>query len=87
MRSILWRLLMWLWARHAKKLYGWPGSQGELFNTACFQSAIRQTTGTALSAAIVSMWLRDAGYVAGHGGCHWYRSTGHLNESMLKGHP
>ena len=83
MRLILWRLLIWLWTRRAKKLYGWPGTQGELFNTACFQAAIRQTTGTDINGATAAMWLQDFGYVAGHGGCHWYRSVGHLNKSML----
>lgn len=86
MGRILWRLLIWLWVRRAKQSYGGPGSRGELFNTACLQNAIRQTTGTAVSSAAAGMWLRDFGYVTGHGGCHWYKSVGHLNEAMLRGY-
>jgi uncharacterized membrane protein YbhN (UPF0104 family) len=65
MGRILWRILIWLWVRQAKQSYGGPGSRGELFNTACFQNAIRQTTGTAISSAAARMWLTDSGYVAG----------------------
>jgi hypothetical protein len=86
MHAFLWRVIVWLWIRRATNLYGFPSTQGELFSTACFQTAIKQTTGTGVSKAVAAMWLRDFGYVSGNDGCRWYRSVGHLNESMLRGY-
>lgn len=73
MTSILWKLLMWLWVRRATKRYGGPGEQGELFNTACFQSAVGATTGQSIGEQTVRVWLVECGYFRGHGGCHWYK--------------
>lgn len=74
MSQLLWRLLLWSWARRAKKEYGGPGDRGELFNTACFSCAVNSTTGFLPDGSLAAGWLREAGYVDGYGGCHWYGS-------------
>lgn len=74
MRLILWRFLVWLWAREAQRRYGGPGEQGELFNTSSFQNAVWSTTGSLVSAGHATNWLREHGYHEGQGGCHWYKN-------------
>jgi hypothetical protein len=74
MDKIIWRLLMWMWVRQAKRSYCGPGERGELFNTACFQSAVLATTGTIPVSQTCDDWLRGCGLHAGHGECHWLRT-------------
>lgn len=74
MDRIIWRLLMWIWVRRAKRAYGGPGKLGELFNTACFQQAAGKTTGQTVGDQTSRTWLVEYGYFPGHGGCHWFRS-------------
>lgn len=71
MNRILWKLLMWSWCRRARKLYGGPGENGELFNTACFQAVVKTTVGTHIAHPVIE-WLTQAGYIQGPGGAHWF---------------
>jgi tetrahydromethanopterin S-methyltransferase subunit D len=77
MDRLVWRVLMWLWIKKAKRAYGGPGERGEGFNTACFQSAVKRTTGCAPSGDLAGHWLREAGLTEGSGGCHWFAQSAH----------
>lgn len=72
----LFRWLLWLWCRRAKRVYGGPGKRGEDFNSANFQSSVHITTGLLPDAETARRWLAVAGYYPGYGGCHWFRSKG-----------
>lgn len=72
MDKLLWKLLVWMWARRAQKQYGGPGDKGELFSTANFTSSMRKTTMMEVGEQTARVWLNQAGYWRGHGGCHWY---------------
>jgi len=72
MDKLIWRVLMWMWVRRAKKAYGGPGGHGELFNTANFQQAAGKTSGQTVGDQTAKIWLVAAGYVPGHDGCHWF---------------
>lgn len=72
MDKLIWRVLMWMWVRRAKRAYGGPGERGELFNTACFQNVAAKASGQSVGDHTAKMWLVAAGYVPGHGGCHWF---------------
>lgn len=70
--KLLWKLLVWIWARRAQKQYGGPGDKGELFNTASFTSAVRETTVKDIDVQSAITWLVRNGYFRGRGGSHWY---------------
>ena len=71
MDRLLWKLLMWIWTRRARKVYGGPGDKGEWFNTASFQQVAGKTTGQTVGDAC-RVWLVDYGFDPGTGGCHWH---------------
>ena len=64
---------MRLWTRHAKLLYAGPGKSGELFNSASFQTAVCETTGTFPDSHMTSVLLTLDGYHPGFGGAHWFK--------------
>lgn len=72
MDKLLWKLLMWMWARRARKQYGGPGDNGELFCTANFQNAMQNTTNMVTGEQMASTCLIRNGYWRGYGGSHWY---------------
>ena len=74
MDKLIWRVLMLMWARRAKRACGGPGERGELFNTASFQRAAGKTSGQTVGDQTAKMWLVAAGYAPGNGGCHWFKN-------------
>jgi len=60
MDKLIWKALMWIWIRRAKRSYGGPGERGEWFNTSRFQDAVNETTGVTPDKGTANSWL--AGY-------------------------
>lgn len=73
MDRLIFKLLIRIWARRAKKSYGGSGVRGELFNTANFQNAVFMTTGWTPSHTTVIVWLNKNGYFVDNSGCHWHK--------------
>lgn len=74
MDRILWKILMAIWIRRAKRNYCPRGEMGEAFDTASFESAVKKTTGYSPGSGAVLSWLTEYGLSWGYDGCHWLRS-------------
>ena len=76
---------MWMWCRDATKRYWGPDATGVYFNTACFQQAVRKTTGQMPDEQTAKMWLGTYGkFYYGHGGCHWFKDMARADATYQK---
>ena len=65
-------LLLWItrrWIRKAQRSFGGPDDG--MFNTAGFQSAVRDDFGVLPPSEFAQFLIKQAGGRMLHGGCHW----------------